>query len=82
MFIIVMMRILFFSTQFINTNVSSNKSFFIKNDEMINFFVFVAFLTKITLFSISLYHSSRSSRQFWIFWVSCNRDWNDSIRRN
>jgi hypothetical protein len=48
-------------------NVSSNKSFFIKNDEMIKSFVFVSFLTKITFFSISLYHLSHSSQQFWVF---------------
>jgi hypothetical protein len=40
MFIIVMMKILSLNTQFINTNVSSNKSFSIKNDEMIKFFRF------------------------------------------
>ncbi len=82
MFIIAIMKILFFNTQFINTNVSSNKSFFIKNDEMIKSFVFVASLTKIILFSISLYHFSRSFRQFWIFWILNNRDWNDQIRCN
>jgi hypothetical protein len=71
-FIIVIVRILFFNTQFINTSVSSNKSFFIKNDEMIKSFVFVTSLTKITLFSISLYHFSRSFRQFWVFWVLNN----------
>jgi hypothetical protein len=82
MSIIAMMRILSLNTQFINTDISSNKSFFIKNDEMIKFFVFVASLTKTILFSIFLYHFSRSSRQFWIFWISNSRDWDDSIRRN
>ncbi len=82
MFIIVIVKILFLNTQFINTDASSNKSFFIKNDEMIKFFVFVTFLTKIILFSIFLYHLSRSSRQFWIFWILNNRDWDDLIRRN
>ncbi len=69
MFIIINVKILFFNTQFINANVSSNKSFFIKNDEIVNFFVFVAFLTKIILFSNSLCFLifSRSFQQFWIF---------------
>jgi hypothetical protein len=49
-FIIVIVRILFFNTQFIKTDISSNKSFFIKNDEMIKFFVFVTSLTKIIFF--------------------------------
>ncbi len=44
-----MMRILSLSTQSINTDDSSNKSFFIRNDEMIRSFVFVASLTKISL---------------------------------
>jgi hypothetical protein len=67
MFIIIIVKILFLNTQFINIDVSSNKSFFIKNDEMIKFFVFVTFLTKIILFLIFLYHFSRSFQRLWIF---------------
>jgi hypothetical protein len=69
MFIIVMMKILFFNTQYINTDVSSNKSFFIKNDEMIKFFVFISSLTKIFFFRFLciIFHVYLDNSEFFEF---------------
>jgi hypothetical protein len=71
----------FLIKQSINTEFSSNKSFFIRKDNIVNSFVFVAFSTKINLFSNFL-SSSYLSQRFLIFWVLSNLCWSDLIRHN